>query len=195
MKTEYKGYSICIERDDDPISPRKDDNLGTMILFHKRYVLGDTDHGYNHGNYSNWSEMESDIYKNENPAVCLSVYGYSHGGITIKTSPFWSHWDSGKLGFIFVSKEKLRKEFGKRRISSELLRKAAKILIDEVSTYDQYLQGEIYGYIIKDGYENEIDSCWGFYGQNECEIESRQIVDSIIYNQKQIFAKIPCCQP
>ena len=37
----YKGCTIEIEQDPDPMNPRTEyDNLGTMICCHKRYNLG-----------------------------------------------------------------------------------------------------------------------------------------------------------
>jgi hypothetical protein len=38
---KHKGYTIEIKHDDDPMSPREWDNMGTMSCFHKRYDLGD----------------------------------------------------------------------------------------------------------------------------------------------------------
>jgi hypothetical protein len=37
----YKGKTICIIPDSDPINPREDDNITTMACFHRRYNLGD----------------------------------------------------------------------------------------------------------------------------------------------------------
>lgn len=38
---EYKGYTIKIIPDFDPMNPREWDNLGTMVCWHSRYNLGD----------------------------------------------------------------------------------------------------------------------------------------------------------
>jgi hypothetical protein len=47
------------------------------------------------------------------------------------------------------------------------------ILLEEVEVYDQYLSGDVYGFVLKelqtcptcnDVNEEVIDSCWGFYG-------------------------------
>ena len=37
-------------------------------------------------------------------------------------------------------------------------------LKDEVEVYDQYIRGDVYGFIIEDLQGNNVDSCWGFYG-------------------------------
>lgn len=180
-------YLIEIFPDNDPDSPRNWDNLGKMVCFHRRYNLGDK-HDYNHSDYNSWDEMEKDIIKNENVAVILPLYLYDHSGITISTTPFSCRWDSFKIGFIYVSKEDVLKEFGGRIVTKKLKEKAEAILKGEVKTYDQYLRGDIYGYKISkvsicdqgNEHEEEIDSVWGFYGQDECMEEAEGIVQYYI---------------
>jgi len=203
MKYEYKGFTIHIERDDDPIDPRVDfDNLGTMVLFHRQMCLGDKDHGYISDNYNGWIALEEDIFKNEDPAVCLSVYGYSHGGLTISTSPFSDPWDSGQLGFIFISKEKVRKEYGWNRLTRKRLQKIEEYLRDEIRTYDQFLTGDVWGFIIESAEDPRLDSCWGFYGHDYCKKEAEDAVDYLMKKEKaataelqRVQAAMPCCLP
>lgn len=185
MSTEKRisNYLIEVIQDESPESPREWDNLGKMICFHSRYNLGDK-HDYRSGDYSGWDEQRKDIEKKENACVILPLYLYDHSGITMKTSPFGCNWDSGQVGWIVVSKEQVRKEYNVKRINKELIEKVTKVLEGEVETYDQYLTGEIYGYKIFKvtecdfGHEHkeEVDSCWGFYGEDECMTEAEGIV-------------------
>ena len=169
-------YLIEIIQDENPDSPRNWDNLGTMVCFHSRYDLGDK-HDYNHQDYEGWEEMRKAITRNENVAVILPLYLYDHSGITMNTSGFTCKWDSGQVGFIFVSKEAVRKEFNVKRITRTIQDKVSKLLIGEVETYDQYLIGDVYGYRITDTEtDEEKDSCWGFYGQEYCMEEAKGIV-------------------
>ena len=151
-----QNHIVEIFVDDNPINPREDGNLGTMCLFHRRYVLGDKDHGFQ-------GPDEVKNFLDENETISLNVYGYDHGGLTIKTSPFSCPWDSGQLGVIFITKEKVVEEFGD--FSKESIERAEKYLRNEVSLYDDYLQGNVYGFRVVDG-DKEIDSCWGFYGDD-----------------------------
>jgi hypothetical protein len=186
MSTEKRisNYLIEVIQDESPESPREWDNLGTMICFHGRYNLGDK-HDYRSGDYSGWDEQRKDIEKKENACVILPLYLYDHSGITMKTSPFGCNWDSGQVGWIVVSKEKVRKEYNVKRINKELIEKVTKVLEGEVKTYDQYLTGDIYGYRISKvtecelghKHKEELDSCWGFYGEEECMTEAEGIVD------------------
>ena len=149
MSTEKRieNYLIEVIQDESPESPREWDNLGTMICFHGRYNLGDK-HDYRSGDYSGWDEQRKDIEKKENACVMLPLYLYDHSGITMSTIPFGCNWDSFQVGWIVVSKEKVRKEYNVKRINKELIEKVTNILEGEVKTYDQYLTGDIYGYKI-----------------------------------------------
>ena len=172
LKSNNKVLKIFI--DENPENPRKAwDNLGTFVCFHKRYDLGDK-HNYSSSDYDSWDEMESAIIKQEDVAVILPLYLYDHSGITMNTTGFSCGWDSGQVGFIYVSRETLRKEYSVKRISNKIVEKATKLLIGEVETYDQYIKGDVYGFKVFNvescdkgcEHEEEIDSCWGFYGDN-----------------------------
>jgi len=180
MEKEIGKYKIEVVQDEHAYNPREDDNLGTMICIHRRYDLGDK-HDYDSGDYNSWEEMKNAIIKNENVGVILPLYLYDHSGITMNTTGFHCPWDSGQVGFIFISKEKMRKEYGYKRITKELKDRVREYLIDEVKTYDQYLTGDVYGYRITDTEtDEEIDSCWGYYGDDYCMSEAESIVNHII---------------
>ena len=40
--------------------------------------------------------------------------------------------------------------------------------------YDQYLTGQVYGYVVEDQERNRLDSCWGFYGIEDVKAEAKQ---------------------
>jgi len=174
-----KKYELKIEQDTNPYSPREDDNLGTMVCFHKRYELGDkTD--YRSEDYDSWDELEKGIIENEGEVIILPLYLYDHSGITISTSPFGCNWDSGRIGFIFMSKHKIKKE----EIDET---KVEQYLIDEVKVYDQYLTGDVWGYNVYEvstcdkGHEHKelVESCYGFYGHDECESEGHSVIQHL----------------
>ena len=181
---DMKKYKLEISQDSNPGSPREWYNLGTMVCFHRRYDLGD-ENDYCSSNYDGWDEMKEDIIEKENVHTILPLYLYDHSGITISTSPFGCQWDSGQIGFIFVSKEKVEEE-----VMDES--KVEEILVGEVKTYDQYLTGDVYGYTIWEvttcdlGHKHEtmIDQCWGFYGEEECRIEGEGVIQ--YYTEKEL---------
>lgn len=181
---EYKGLTIQIEQDQDAESPRTShDCLGIMVAFHKRYNLGDSCHGFSEQDYSSWAELEAAIEVRHKPVVILPLYLYDHSGLRIKVGSFQgllpqghAEFDSGQIGFIFVSREAALKEYGGKKLTAKKLAQARMVLEGEVETYDQYLRGDVYGYAVKDAGEH-LDSCWGFYGYDYCLQEARSVAD------------------
>ncbi len=158
--------TITIERDDNPESPRDWDDVGTMIAFHGRYTLGDKDHGYNSKDYNGWDEMEAAIVKDNPGGVILPLYLYDHSGITMNTTGFSCPWDSGQVGFIVASAAKIRESFMVKRITAKVRQRAEDSLRSEVEVFDQYLTGDVYGFVVKDDDGEVTESCWGFYGDD-----------------------------
>lgn len=179
-------------QDENPESPREWDNLGTMACFHRRYDLGDKNITFSSDDFDGWSEMENYIWKKLNAAVVLPLYLYDHSGITINTTGFNCRWDSGQIGFIYVTKDKLKEEFCVKRITKDVIDKATKNLISEVEIYDQYITGDVYGFqIVKidkcdhgHNHEEIEDSCYGFFGYD---IEKNGILDYVSKEDKTII--------
>lgn len=150
---------------DDDRNPRDDDNLTKMVCFHKRYNLGDK-HDYDTNDYNSWEELKEAIMKKEDVAIIEPLYLYDHSGITISTTPFSCRWDSGQVGFVFVTKENARKNFLVKKVTKKIIQQCETVLKGEVEEYDICLRGECYGYILQDEDGEEIDSCWGFLGSD-----------------------------
>ena len=177
---------LKIFQDDNAESPRTFcDPLGSMVCFHGRYNLGD-EHDFDSPEEFRECINEKDI------AVILPLYLYDHSGITMSTTPFSCSWDSGQVGWIYVTKETVRKEFGVKRISKKLIKRLTKYLTGEVEVFDQYLTGEVYGFqLVKkttcgscmDTLEEVVDSCWGFYGSD---LTKNGILDHLQDDDKQI---------
>lgn len=150
------GQTLEIYDDLDSESPREWDNLATLICFHGRYKLGD-DHNLRTEDYESFSEMILETTADDD--VVLPLYLYDHSLLSMSTEPFYCRWDSGQVGFAVISKETMIKEFG---YFDSL--KALDFIKSEVAVYNDYLQGNVYGYILNDENGDQLDSCWGFYG-------------------------------
>jgi len=173
---KYKGYKIEIFQDDNTESPRDWDNLGVFHCWHRRMNLGDKN--YNFDNYN--SEIEyKEVLKaaKRNNDIIYPLYCYQHSGIVLSLSPFSCPWDSGQVGIIIVNKQKAIEEYGKKIFTKQIRDKVFNYIKGEVETYNQYLSGDVYGYntIDKDG--EDVDSCWGYYGQEICIEEAKSLVD------------------
>ena len=161
------GKQVDIHYDEGGQNPRDldytDCNLTKMVCFHRRYNLGD-EHNFDKEDVLSWEELEKLIQKEEDVCVIDPLYLYDHSGITISTSPFSCRWDSGQVGFVYITKEAMRKAYNVKRISKKLKQQAWENLAQEVKTYDQYLTGEVFWFEVLDECSNNIDYCSGFYG-------------------------------
>jgi hypothetical protein len=182
----YQGHTIKIYHDPDAESPREWSDLGTLICWHRRYRLGDS-HQFDSpeaflrslAGVSDQSDLSMVQLREQadRKAVLLPVFLYDHSGLAMNTIGFHCPWDSGQVGFVYVTLEAVREEFGVKRVTKALREKAADILRGEIVSYDAYLGGRVYGYVIEQDGE-EIDACWGFVGDYEtgCLPEAREAV-------------------
>jgi len=148
------NYVANIHIDYSPFDPREDDNFGTLIAFHSRCDYSDN---------NDWTKEELIEHIQEKDILSLPIYLYEHGGIALSTTPFHCQWDSGQIGYIFVSHAEIIEWFGELN-----LEQAEKNLKAEIEEYSNYINGEVYGYQIykKEDceYSNDIESCWGHIG-------------------------------
>ena len=108
--------------------------------------------------------------------VMLPLFLYDHSGLRMKVGSFQgllpqghAEFDSGQVGFIYITYEGIKKEYGGKRVTRAMLKKVEKYLGCEVDTYDDYLSGNVHGFMIRperdDGeVEDWEGGCWGFFG-------------------------------
>lgn len=179
---EIDGYTLNIEQDHDPMNPRTEyDNVGKMVCWHTRYNLGDEQPKCDPDEYlfQMMYDREFDLHRKLVPEnikkeclevyvnkhfVILPLYLYDHGDLSISVGSYGCPWDSGKVGFIYVGRES--------REYDDL----AAGLTAEVEVYDQYLQGDVWGYTIENPAGDVIYSCWGFYGFDDCKSEAMHVL-------------------
>jgi hypothetical protein len=168
---EYKEYTIKVEQDTDPESPRECDNLGTMVCFHNRYILGDK-HDFD------IDELKEFVARKD--VISLPLYLYDHSGVWMRTNrsyPFNCPWDSGQVGYIYVTKYQLRKEYSVKRITKDIINKAINVMVQEVEMYSQYISGNVWGFCIENPEGEMVESVWGYYDIDEMIAECEGIID------------------
>jgi len=148
------------------LDPRKDDNLTKMVCFHGSYDLGD-EHDYNQDDHKSWEELKAAIEEKENPLVILPLYLYNHSGITINTTGFSCQWDSGQVGWVYITNKQIDlcgTTINDGETFSEYKERLKTYLLGEVNLYDQFITGDVYSFEIKNEDGDVEDSCTGFYG-------------------------------
>lgn len=162
-----ENLRLKIRRDPDPESPRDWDNVGIMVHSHPSYMLGD--------------KRVEPGHAPDGAIVILPLYLYEHSGVTMSTGPFTDLFDSGQVGWIYATKESVRKIWGdhKAPTTAEL----EEILRSEVETFDHYLTGNVWGFEIERVSQCECcgtekvtheDSCWGFLGDDDAKADIRE---------------------
>lgn len=160
---------VEIHYDTDPSSPRENDNLTEMVCEHTRYSLGDR----------TLDSQESEILSRrgldglirylrvfKDALIVQPLYLYDHSVLSMSTGSWvgraqHAEWDSGIVGVVYITRERFVEMMLKDTIPSD--EELAKLVEGEVSEYDSYLAGEVYGYVIeRDG--EHVDSCWGYVG-------------------------------
>jgi hypothetical protein len=170
---DFGDKVLKIYQDETEEGPRGWDNLGKMVCFHPDYILGDK-HELKKDRFDGWNEIEKYLVKEEKAIAILPLYLYDHSGITMNTTGFNCQWDSMRVGFIYTTKERVEKMCGKAKkyYKTKWLEEQ---LNGEIKTYDQYITGDVYGFVIekketcdkcKHTENIQEDSCWGFYGSS-----------------------------
>lgn len=188
----YKGYKIKIRQDEYYESPNDwgDENL-FLVYDHKQFTV-------KRKGFEPQDIYESGLAYEKNYWI-LPVEAYIHSGVSLSlfSGTKLCRWDSSVSGYILASKKEFK--------NLETAKTAAEGLI---KTWNQYLSGDIWGYIIEKSntvysiskekfdrllFENdlstlesefdiedeweEVDSCWGFYGQDAAIDEAKLVID------------------
>lgn len=98
--------------------------------------------------------------------ISKPLYLMDHSSLTIRTSPFGDRFDSGLVGFIYANKECIKQDMGWKRLTQDRQEFIESILADEVDTYNNYINGFVYGFEVIDESNEIIDSVYGFYGND-----------------------------
>lgn len=164
---QHNGWTIVIDTDDDPMSPRDADNATVMVCWHRDYTLGDdTDEakaikaaidGHDFTTSKPNTAIQRWLRIFHGATVVRPLYLLDHSGITIRTSKFAEDpggWDTSAVGFVFDTE--LRREVCGTEAES-----ADEIIDVEVKAYATYLEGGYVGYTVLNARGDVVDSCWG----------------------------------
>lgn len=161
-------HTVRVVLDEHPMSPREHDNLGVIVTAHSRYALGDEQVSY--------AIDESEIATERGGVVLLPIFMLDHSGLTLSTTPFSCPWDSGQVGWIYATREAIKEAYGVQRITAAVREQVIATLIAEVTEYDAYVRGEAYGYEVVDALGEVVDSCWGYFCEEDAEAAGAEAI-------------------
>lgn len=150
------------EMAENPRKAFKDCNYGHLYTWTKRDKYGDK-HDIDADDFNGWNELKAYLVEEFKPVIILPVYMYQHSGTAFSTAPFGDPWDSGQIGFIWCNKEDI--ENGGLEVNEETLKTVEKCLLNELDTYEAWVNGSCYEFTTTDIESGEeLDSVCGYYG-------------------------------
>jgi len=167
----YKGFEIKVEREHYPEDPRYFyDYAGRIATYNDSHV------GFNEceligatakNGYLSWSsELKWYIFNVKMHAI-LPLY--ESNGIYSTESV-----QGNQIGFIYMPKDRFKERYFNQDCIPDIYKKdnpditirqvCEIILKGEVETFNDYKNGEVYGWTIE--FPEETESCWGYYGED-----------------------------
>jgi hypothetical protein len=161
----HQGVTVNIYQDTDAESPNGwgDENLFLVSGHRDFYVMPPPDRQR--------EDWETIYERYRGTHWVFRIEAYIHSGVRLafsRTGNFPDRqWDVSQVGAIFAAKSEWR-----------LSKSALKAATYHLEAWNQYLGGEVYGYVVDEDGPNE-DSCWGFYGLEYCEQQAKEVAESV----------------
>ena len=177
LDTETNGFTATVEHDpygaDE--SPREWEMESVFFGFHRSFASPDP--------APDSDPKTARDMANANGNICLPVWLYAHGGTCYRAAeqnPFPYPRDSGLFGFIYITRDNARKIYGIKRITEKQRLRVLADLAAQVETYSQWTNGETYCWVIEDAFGDVIESCGGYYSENDAELDALAELASLI---------------
>jgi len=144
-------------------------------------------YGYEDGELPDWKQSVMDEEYEDGAYIQLAVRELRNKGYAALPVAVFDHsrriyrvgtpsqfidgqWDVGYFGLIFASQERMMQLWGK--LPDDWMERAEAEFAQEVETYSDWAEGNVLGYRVFDRMGEEVDSCWGFIGNDASAIES-----------------------
>jgi hypothetical protein len=184
IETEsVNGYTINVEYDEGSESPREWDNVAHLLMKRDRYNLPwECDENFDPETYG-IAEVAKAVTRRHDAAYTFPIYCYDHGSVAYRAgahNPFNDPWDSGLVGIAYVTNAAVQEARGWYLSADFNPEEWAKAIVDgELDTYTQWANGSVYGFVVKDPLGGTIESCWGFYDDDEAMSEGKDIAEAL----------------
>lgn len=179
-------YKITIKSDEYSDNPLEYTPEIIVACKHGRYNLGNmrlndllTQYDYD-GDYNNLKEIMDYMSKY---GTVFPVSMTDHSYLSVYVGKPNDYWDSGYIGIVFIQSCDMNKYGYTESYINDIL-----------DTYTQYLNGEVYAYVVEkytsDGMEY-VNSCCGYYDIEECKEDAlNNVPDSNRDNIEWVYHKL-----
>lgn len=181
---EQDGWTAKLYADPDPQSPDDWDNLGTLEHssgFRFGSPTGEPSRGWGvHARYLRIFEPLCAM------AIAVRIEDYGSNGARIHECEYDQSYANG---VIYTTHQRLNELCGESAEyhSPEWAREA---LMGELAVWDQYAEGEVYGYVVEDQAGDHHDSLWGLYGSKYALGEATEALSACIKDESETVAAI-----
>lgn len=169
-KYEHKGYTVEIWQDAEPMSPAEWDTLGTLVAF------SGLARNYSFAKETAGSNAEEAIERSDDTALLIRYLRLAEGKFAV---PFYfADYGSGGAriwqtnenpsGYIYTTEKRITELCGSdpQYHSAEWIETA---LAGELKVWSDYVEGNVFGFVVKSPTDEIIESVWGFYADSDSE--------------------------
>ena len=169
-------FSVRLEQDQDARSPQEDGDTGLFLVAkHRQFFVAPPESEKNF-------EIQDVLDAHKETHHVFPLEAYIHSGVVLALSGEGNfpdrQWDVSQLGIVLVAKAEWK--------TRAAARKAA---LGYVATWNQYLSGDVHGYVVAEHetaadpqsaiIDDHVESCWGFYDETEARNEGLSVMNSL----------------
>ena len=157
---------VYLDEDGGGCDPRDRTCVSVMWFFHRgrHSGLGDPKH-VTADDFEGWEDMQRALREDYDALFITPVSMYEHGGRSLSLGVTHG-WDSGQLGYMWTTKERLAETVG-ADATEAVVREAYEA---ELKEYNCWIEGDCWGFQrVEDGQERNEGGCWGFLGNDDKE--------------------------
>ena len=179
------------------------DNLGTILIAPSKAhwvaaspdVAVDTSIPLGNSPYEHWENLRREQLqlKKSDIAISYPITKHEHGGeISLALGGKSGCWDNDVVGFIYVTKEQVRTWYGVERITKSITEHAKNCLQSELDLLTAWLNGDCYGWQIKEyaltddgldwGVVGVLESRWGYFDQSHAIADMQDMLKRLTTN-------------
>jgi hypothetical protein len=154
---QHGPFTITIYNDPDPMSPREWDNIGR--------VQGCNEWTFSDGSSADAGAAYREVRETEPGGIIALPIKVVDGPYTmVRETSDWGYADG--IYWAAVDETLAVADHGFRTIIE-----VKDAMRAELATLNQWLEGDVWGYVVTDPLGTHVSSCWGFFGTEEAKSE------------------------